>query len=102
MYNRHLGLTICGRLERYGHELLGCSGFDLPGVDEFPWTIDHMKSSCDPQHTAIWKTIPDPVTATDSQVDFCFNAGNRLRAPPLFELFRFGPGGEEAFGRGRN
>jgi hypothetical protein len=35
--------------------------------------------------------------ATDTQVDFGFNAGDRFGAPPLFKLLRFGPSLEETF-----
>ena len=55
-----------------------------------------MKFSGDPHDAAIGELIPNPVAAADSQVDFSFNAGDRFRPPPLFQLFRFGPSREQA------
>ena len=90
-------LARLDRSKRDGYQFLRGIGCDLPGIDELSGMIDHPEDPADPHQFPIGKLIPNSVAATNAQIHFGFCARDQIGAPPLRELLRLGPGGEQTF-----
>jgi hypothetical protein len=78
---------IPSRLEP-NRDALGCGPMWLqaPRVDEAVRWVNHFEVAGNPHDRSVRKTIADPVTAANSEIDLCVDAVDTRRAPPLLEM----------------